>query len=289
MGLVFVSWRTAPSWSLSFLAFGLLGLWASTIETLALISAAVVIALLIGIPLGILAGRSDRFLRLVSPILDFMQIMPTFAYLAPLTLIFLIGPAAATVATLIYAVPPAIRITALGIRGVGHETVEAAESLGSTRLQVLLKVQLPMARSTIGLAVNQTIMMALSMIVITALIDAPGLGQNILKALQKLNVGRGVRGRPGDRPPGDGPRSADRPGQSGQRSAPARPRPGRDPTAGATWSSRRGSSAIALVVGGIVFAAGQDFPEDWRFSFAKPVNDVVSWIETNLLPGHRRR
>ena len=190
MGLVFVSWRTALFVVLSFLAFGLLGLWPSTIETLALISAAVVIALLIGIPLGILAGRSDRFMRIVSPILDFMQIMPTFAYLAPLTLIFLIGPAAATVATLIYAVPPAIRITALGIRGVGHETVEAAESLGSTRFQVLLKVQLPMARSTIGLAVNQTIMFALSMIVITALIDAPGLGQNILKALQKLNVGK---------------------------------------------------------------------------------------------------
>ena len=122
--------------------------------------AAVVIAVLIGVPLGVLAGRNDRFMALVSPILDVMQIMPTFAYLAPLTLFFLIGPASAVIATLIYALPAAIRITAYGIRGVNASTVEAATSMGSTRLQTLRKVQIPMARPQIVLAINQTMMLA---------------------------------------------------------------------------------------------------------------------------------
>jgi glycine betaine/proline transport system permease protein len=115
--------------------------------------------------------------------------MPTFVYLAPLTLVFLIGPASATIATLIYAVPPVIRITAYGIRSVPRTTVEAAESLGSTRAQILTKVLLPMSRRTIVLGVNQTIMAALSMVTIAALIDAPGLGKTVIKALQTLDVG----------------------------------------------------------------------------------------------------
>jgi glycine betaine/proline transport system permease protein len=118
-----------------------------------------------------------------------MQIMPTFAYLAPMTLLFLIGEPAAVIATLIYAVPATIRITALGISEVSPVTVEAATALGSTRWQLLRTVRLPMARPTIVLAVNQTIMMALSMVVVTALIDAPGLGQNIVRALERVNVG----------------------------------------------------------------------------------------------------
>jgi glycine betaine/proline transport system permease protein len=168
---------------------GLQGLWQESMDTLALTLAAVLISLLVGIPLGIWAGLSDRVQRAVTPVLDFMQTMPTFVYLAPLTLFFLIGPASATIATLIYAMPPVVRITAHGIRTVPRTTVEAAESLGSTRAQTLTKVLLPMARRTIVLGVNQTIMAALSMVTIAALIDAPGLGQTVVKALQTLDVG----------------------------------------------------------------------------------------------------
>ncbi|WP_113701612.1 ABC transporter permease [Nonomuraea lactucae] len=172
-----------------FLSFGVLGLWQESMDTLALTLTAVALSLAVGIPLGVWAGLSDRFHRVVTPVLDFMQTMPTFVYLAPLTLFFLIGPASATVATMIYAIPPAIRITAHGIRQVSHETLEASTSLGVTSAQALRHVRLPMAKQTIIVGVNQTIMAALSMATIAALIDAPGLGKTVLKALQTLDVG----------------------------------------------------------------------------------------------------
>lgn len=172
-----------------FVFLGLQGLWVESMDTLALTLAAVFVALLFGVPLGVWAGVSDRVDRAITPVLDFMQTMPTFVYLAPLTLFFLIGPASATIATLIYAAPPVIRITAHGIRSVPATTVEAATSLGSTRRQTLTKVLLPMSMRTIVLGVNQTIMAALSMVTIAALIDAPGLGQTVIKALQTLDVG----------------------------------------------------------------------------------------------------
>jgi glycine betaine/proline transport system permease protein len=169
--------------------FGLQGLWVESMQTLALTLAAVFFALLMGIPLGIWAGLSDGFERLITPVLDFMQIMPTFVYLSPLVLFFLIGPAPGVIATLIYAVPPVIRITAHGIRTVPSTTVEASTSLGSTRRQTLTGVLLPMARRTIVIGINQTIMAALSMVTIAALIDAPGLGASVLKSLTILDVG----------------------------------------------------------------------------------------------------
>ena len=181
--------RAAVLTTAGFLSFGALGLWQESMDTLALTLSAVVLSLLVGMPLGVWAGLSSRFARLVTPVLDFMQTMPTFVYLAPLTLFFLIGPASATIATMIYAVPPAIRITAYGVRSVSATTVEASTSLGSTRWQTLRKVQLPMARRTIVLGVNQTMMAALSMVTIAALIDAPGLGRSVLKALETLDVG----------------------------------------------------------------------------------------------------
>ncbi len=189
LGLGFGGIRLALLGMLGFASLGVLGLWDESMATLGMMLAAVVIALAIGLPLGILAGRSDRVSGILSPILDVMQIMPTLAYLTPITLLFLIGSAPSTVATLIFAIPPAIRITALGVRAVPATTIEAARSLGSTERQVLTKVQLPLARRAIGLAINQTIMLGLSMIVITGLIGAPGLGRSLTDALSKHDVG----------------------------------------------------------------------------------------------------
>ncbi|MFE1886881.1 ABC transporter permease, partial [Streptomyces diastatochromogenes] len=183
------NWRVALLAVAGFTFFGLQGLWQESMDTLALILCAVFVALLFAIPLGVWAGLSDRFNRVMTPFLDFMQTMPTFVYLAPLTLFFLIGGASATIATVIYAAPPTIRITAHAIRNVSKTTVEAADSLGATRRQSLLKVLLPMSKRTVVMGVNQTIMAALAMVTIAALINAPGLGVNVLQALQSLDVG----------------------------------------------------------------------------------------------------
>lgn len=172
-----------------FTFMGLQGLWQESMDTFALTLSAVLVSLLIGIPLGIWAGVSDRVNRIATPVLDFMQTMPTFVYLAPLTLVFLIGPASAVIATLIYAAPPVIRIAAHGVRQTPKETLEAAQSLGTTRFQLLRQVMLPMAKRTIVIGINQTIMAALSMVTIAALIDAPGLGRVVLRSLQSLDVG----------------------------------------------------------------------------------------------------
>ena len=185
----FGNWKVALLAAAGLTFIGLQGLWQESMDTLSLTLAAVLLALLVGIPLGIWAGLSNRVFKVATLILDLMQTLPTFVYLAPLTLFFAIGPAAATIATLIYAAPPVIRLTAHAIRSVPSESVEAARSLGSTRGQTLMKVLLPMSRSTVVVGINQTIMAALSMVTVAALIDAPGLGQTVLKALQTLDVG----------------------------------------------------------------------------------------------------
>jgi glycine betaine/proline transport system permease protein len=183
-------WRVALLVLATFAVFALTGLWNESMTTLALIITSVLIALLLGVPLGILAGRSEAFHRGIRPVLDFMQIMPAFAYLLPFVLLFGIGNPAAAVVTAVYAIPPAVRITALGIREVPKGAVEATTSLGSTPWQVLTKVQLPMAKRTILLGVNQTIMLAVSMVVIASVIGAGGLGDAIYQALAKVNVGQ---------------------------------------------------------------------------------------------------
>lgn len=168
---------------------GLFGLWEESMQTLALMVTAVLFALAIGIPLGIWSAQNDRVEAILRPILDAMQTMPAFVYLIPVLLFFGVARVPSIIATVIYAIPPAIRMTSLGLRSVSEEVLEAAESFGSTDRQVLRKVKLPMALPTITLGINQTIMMALSIVVIAALIGAGGLGDVVLKSLRRLRVG----------------------------------------------------------------------------------------------------
>jgi len=171
-----------------------MGLWAETMDTMALIFTAVLIALLIGIPVGIWASKNDLVEKLVRPILDFMQTMPAFVYLIPAVLFFQLGKVPGVVATLVFATPPAVRLTNLGIRQVPDEVKEAALAFGSNSRQMLFKVELPVALPTILAGVNQTIMLALSMVVIASLIGAGGLGQPVLVGIQQLNIGLGFEG-----------------------------------------------------------------------------------------------
>ena len=186
------NWRTSLlAMGLMFLC-GVLGMWTFTMDTLAMTLGAVILSLAVGLPLGVWAGLSDRVLAVLRPGLDLAQILPTLVYLAPLALFFLIGTAAATIATMIYSIPIAIRITSHAIRSLNAGPVEAGVSMGSTRWQLLTKVQLPMAKHTIALGVNQTMMAALSFVVIAALIGAPGLGKPVVAALIIRDVGDGV-------------------------------------------------------------------------------------------------
>jgi glycine betaine/proline transport system permease protein len=171
------------------LLFGFLGYWSDSIDTLIVTMVAVAICAIFGIPLGIWMARSKRATAVTTPVLDVMQTMPSFAYLAPLVLFFGIGPASAVVTTLIYAMPPLVRITAHGIRSVSPTTIEASRSLGCSPWQTLRTVQLPMARRTIVVGLNQCMMAALSMATIAALINGPGLGQPVTQALQSLDIG----------------------------------------------------------------------------------------------------
>jgi glycine betaine/proline transport system permease protein len=181
--------RSAVLVLVGLLAFGFLGYWEDSIDLLIVTFVAVLVCVLIGIPLGIWMARSKRANGVITPILDVMQTMPSFAYLAPLVLIFGIGPASAVVTTLIYALPPLARITAHGIRTVSPTTIEAVRSMGTSRWQILRTVQLPMARRTIIVGLNQCTMAALSMATIAALINGPGLGQPVAQALQSLDIG----------------------------------------------------------------------------------------------------
>lgn len=168
-----------------------LGLWTPTISTLALVLSATLLSVLIGVPCGILAAMCPTARKIVMPVLDVMQTMPAFVYLIPAIPFFGIGKVSAVVATVIFSVPPAIRLTCLGIQQVPQDLVECAEAFGATRMQRLYKLELPLAMPTIVAGVNQTIMLALSMAVIAAMIGARGLGGEVWKAIQRLNIGMG--------------------------------------------------------------------------------------------------
>jgi len=173
---------------------GLLGLWVETMTTLAMVLSSVLFCALVGIPLGIWAGRSDAFEAGIRPALDAMQTTPAFVYLVPIVMLFSVGNVAGVLATIIFALPPLIRLTSLGIRQVHPELVEAAQAFGATNWQVLVRVQVPLAMPTILAGLNQTIMMALSMVVIAALIGAGGLGSPVILGLNTLDIGRAVIG-----------------------------------------------------------------------------------------------
>lgn len=171
-----------------------MGYWETTMATLALIITASLFSLLVGIPVGIWAAKSETVDTLVRPILDFMQTMPPFVYLIPAVVLFGLGTVPGVIATFIFATPPSVRLTNLGIRQVSEEAVEAAQSFGSTPRQLLFKVELPMALPTILAGVNQTVMLSLSMVVIAALIGSSGLGQPVVEGLQQLRIGKGFEG-----------------------------------------------------------------------------------------------
>ncbi|MCF8001558.1 MAG: proline/glycine betaine ABC transporter permease [Halanaerobiales bacterium] len=184
------------NWKISIFAMGalfLLGsmqLWEAAISTLALATTAVTISLVIGVPLGIIAARSDLFHSLIRPILDFMQTMPAFVYLVPAIMFFGIGRVPAVMATVIFASPPTIRLTNLGIRQVSKEVREAGEACGSTKWQLLIKILLPLSLPSIMAGINQSIMLSLSMSVLAAMIAAGGLGEQVLMGLSQINIGR---------------------------------------------------------------------------------------------------
>jgi len=187
LALVFLGSRSVKITIGAFLAFaliGMLGMWSDAMKTVSLIFVGTVVAIVVGIPIGVLMAMSDRLRRVVVPILDVMQTLPSFVYLLPVVMLLGIGRVPGLIAVVIYAIPPVIRLTDLGIRQVDRDVLEAADAFGSSRWQKLKDVQFPLAMPTIMAGINQTIMMALAMVVIASMIGVQGLGQPVLRAIQ---------------------------------------------------------------------------------------------------------
>ncbi len=276
--------RTAVFASIVVAGFGLLGLWADSMATLALMTVSILVALVIGIPLGIVAGLYDRVDRTLRPMLDAAQMLPAYVYLIPVVILLGIGNPAGVIATVIYAAPPVIRLTSLGIRSVRSDVMEAGVSFGSTRRQLLTKVQLPLALRPILLGINQVIMMALSIVVLASLIGSGGLGDPVLAALTIQNLGQAFT-------PGiaivamamllDRIVSAygDRIGHAHD-AVPAKP---------GFFERHRRPLMLSGVGAGVAlvfithFALGvRDFPQSWSFSISGPVNTGLTWLESHL-------
>ncbi|MFI1398924.1 ABC transporter permease subunit [Streptomyces sp. NPDC020681] len=262
----------------AFAVCGLLGMWDATLLTIALMVVSVAVAALFGALIGLAAGLSDRVDRALRPVLDTMQVLPAFAYLLPFVLVFGTGTPAALFCTVIYAAPPMARLTALGLRGADPAVLEASASLGANGRQRLWTARLPLARKQMLLGLNQTIMMALSMVVIAALVGAGGLGEEVYSALSTVDVGKALAaGIPIvliavwlDRTTAA---AGDRIGES---------EPGEGPLHGGT--------AWALVLAGVVAASvarfgagvGKAWPEGWTYEISTPVNKAQEWITENL-------
>ena len=184
-------WKSGITFMILLMLIGSFGYWELAMRTLALVIASVFFSLIIGIPLGIKMARSDRAQAVLQPILDGMQTMPSFVYLIPALMFFGMGKVPAMFATVIYAVPPVIRLTNVGIRTVDEEAVEASKAFGATPRQVLFDVQLPLAKPSIMVGINQTTMMALAMVVMGSMIGAKGLGMEVLIAISRIEVGQG--------------------------------------------------------------------------------------------------
>ncbi|HBR64118.1 MAG TPA: ABC transporter permease [Rhodobacteraceae bacterium] len=186
------SWKMVVGTVVAFLFIGWLDMWEDTMATLAIVSVATLLCIAIGIPIGILMARSDRVQAMILPVLDIMQTIPSFVYLIPVVMLLGIGKVPGLLAVMIYAIPPIVRLTNLGIRLVDKEVLEAADAFGSSYWQKLFQVQIPLALPNIFAGVNQTIMMALSMVVIAAMIGVPGLGVPVLRAVSNQYLALGV-------------------------------------------------------------------------------------------------
>ncbi|WP_136041743.1 MULTISPECIES: ABC transporter permease [unclassified Microbacterium] len=186
------SWQLAIGTIISFTLIVAMGLWVPAMQTLALVLVAAVIAVLIAVPLGIWSARNATVRAVLKPVLDFMQTMPAFVYLIPAIVFFSIGVVPGLVATVIFALPPGVRLTELGIRGVDSETVEAGQAFGAKPGQILRGIQLPLAMPTILAGINQVIMLALSMAVIAGMAGADGLGKMVVEAISTVNIAKGV-------------------------------------------------------------------------------------------------
>lgn len=194
IGLWRVNWKFAVFVAVSMFVIMGMNLWDETVSTMALVVASAFVALVIGFPVGVAMAKNDTVEAIIRPILDFMQTMPPFVYLIPAAMFFGLGKVPGTIATVIFAMPPSVRLTNLGIRQVSKENVEAGLAFGCTDRQLLTKVQLPLALPSIMAGVNQTIMLALSMVVIASMIGAGGLGNVVLTGIQRLNIGLGFEG-----------------------------------------------------------------------------------------------